>query len=101
MFFSRIEIFIILSKSPGVLTFLFCASVIILLTSRLLIGLSGSIFVITTPDVLGGNFLFLISSFVNCLNSAFKFSTLYDLLCLGFDALKSSDVSSLPKVIFL
>ena len=78
MFFSRIEILIILSKSPGVLTFLFWASIIILLTSRLTIGLSGSIFVITTPNVLAGNFLSWISSFVNFLNSAFKFSILYD-----------------------
>ena len=51
--------------------------------------------------MLAGNFLSWISSFVNFLNSAFKFSILYDSISLGFDALKSSDGYSLPKVIRL
>ena len=68
---------------------------------KLLTGLSGSIFTITTPVVSSGKFRCCISSFVIGLTSIFKPSIFVVFKTFGVGSLKSSEVSNLPKVIFL
>ena len=88
-------------KSPGVLIFFFCASIIILFTNKFLIGLSGSIAVITTPVVPSGSFLFSISSLFKGLTSILRSSIIVDFKAFGLFGLKSLEVSNLPNFIFL
>ena len=59
-----------------------------------------STFVITTPVVFDGIFLSTKSSLVIFLTSIFNPSMKVVLDFVGFSALKSSEVSNLPKVIF-
>ena len=75
---------------------------IMLFISKLLRGLSFSIFVITTPVVPFGNFLSTTSCLFNNLTLIFNPSIL---LSFGFSVtvpcdLKSEEVSNLPRIIF-
>ena len=78
LFFETKDDLMMFCKSPGVLIFFFCASIIILFTNKFLIGLSGSIAVITTPVVPSGSFLLSMSSLFKGLTSILRSSIIVE-----------------------